>query len=766
MPSFPASPDDAGRDPGREIPHQLLADVTFYTNHEDHLARLDRLLGSGSGDGERPTPVVVITGSPGVGKTTLATRWGHRVSDRFPDGNLHIDLRGFSDESPTDAYAALGDLLGGLGITPELLPVGMDAREGLYRTLMSKRRMLIVADNAADADQVRPLLPGGGGSFVIVTSRNELEDLITHHDARIIRLDILQTSEAVALLRQLTTAGEREDDDADLAELAELCACLPLALRVAAARAVSRPELALADLMADLRDDALNVGDGEKVRATFSWSYRHLPPEAARMFRVLGLYRGPDITPAAAGAAAGVSADDARRALDILMRFCLVDSVSRFRYRQHDLLRAYAGERARATNSEDECRAVVDRIARWYTATAYRASRLLVPGREFALDSSVLVPGPGGPEPGTFDTPRAAREWLDAERHNLVANARFARESGLPRRAWELAMVLAPVHATRFEFDDWSALSELAVTAAESTGEASALASALDNRGRYLFRRGELDRAKAAHSRALAIQEKIRDEPGRLRSLNALGLVSLAARDLPDAIGYLRKTRDEARHARQPRWYGTASVNLAHALLESGDAAEAMTILEPLPEFFTERDDQLNAGTARQLIAWAHRLGNAPGPALAEINAALAIAEDAGMRVWEANWLIEAARVHLAAGDAQAALERGLRAVSLQHQLRDPGREAMARDCSGEALSAMGDTKGAAQAHRDAARMHRSRGDDWSEALALAHLAGCEARLGLDGDAQASAARALELIDRFTDPRAAGLKADLRRRLA
>lgn len=761
--------------PREPPPRQLPADVPGFVNRDEQLQELDDLIGAGSAGagpepGGRPVTMAAILGSAGVGKTALALRWAHRVSGEFPDGQLYVDLRGFGEEPPVRAGVVLDRFLRGLGESAETIPADLDERAARFRSLVAGRRILIVLDNAADVGQVLPLVPGGSDPFVLVTSRNHLRGLAVRHGARRIRLDVFTERHAIELLNRVTTAGDRRDSPEDLAELARLCARLPLALRMAAERAISRCEMGLPELIADLRDesmlwDALSTDDGpdgETVRTVFAWSYRNLPPDAARVFRALGLHRGPDISLPVAAAAAGLPVLAARRSLDILIGSFLVGSERSGRYQLHDLLRAYALDQARAVDPADDRRETVGRIARWYIATAFHASQLLVPGRELALDEPVLT----GAEPASFSSRAEAFGWFDAERPNLVANARSAGEEGLPRQAWELAMVLGPLHSNYFTFDDWSVLSELAVTAAEEIGDPAALASALDNRGLFLLRRGALDDAKTALSRALAIQTDIGDERGALQSLNSLGLVCLRTRSLTEAIAYFTDIIDRARAAGESRREGAARSNLGYALLDFGDVARAMEILAPLPEWFARRDDQLNVGTAHYLMAWGHRLRGDYPAALESIDAALRIAEDAGNRVWEASWLIEAVRVRLAMADPAAAMRYCQTAAALHRQLKDPGREATALDCEGEVRRAMGKPEEASAFHREAARMHHRLGDDWQEALALIHLADCEAVLGHADDSRADAARALALIERYTDDRAAELKDGLRRGLA
>jgi tetratricopeptide (TPR) repeat protein len=778
---FHASP--SGPNNPRVVPRQLPADVSAFVNRQPELRALTRLTGTRSGSPApharvQPTAVVVISGSAGVGKTALALHWAHLVRDWFPDGELYANLRGFDEEPPVSAGTALDRFLRDLGVASEAIPADLDGRAALFRSLIAGRRILIVLDNAADTGQVRPLIPGGPGPLLLVTSRNQLPGLAIRDGAQRIQLDIFQESDAVALLRRVTRTGGRRDTPADLTELARLCARLPLALRVAAEHAVSRPAMGLAELIADLRDDsmlwdALSTGEephGEAVRTVFTWSYRDLPADAAGMFRALGLHRGPDISLSAAAAARGIPARSARRALDILIGAFLVEAPRPGRYQLHDLLRAYALDQARMIDSETDRRETMDRILRWYIVTASHASMLLSPGDSFPLE----VPAVAGPDLLSFATPAAVFEWFDIERPNLVANARAAIESGLPRRAWELAMAsgpvqsyyLTPVQSYYLTFDDRAALSELAVAAAEELADRPMLASALSNRGMFLFRRGLLDDAKTAHSRALKIRQKLGDERGVLESLNALGLIGLNTRELPQAAVYFTDVAAKARGIGDPWWDGVARSNLAEAYLESGALASALEILTPLPRVFAGLQEPAYESSTLWVLSRAQREVGNQTAALTAINAALHIAENTGNRAWEAYLLTESARVHLAIGSTEEAMRCCRMATSLQHQIGNPSRDAAALDCTGEVLLAMGNAEEAAAFHREAARMHRQLGYNWREALALVHLADCEAALGREDASREQAARALTLIQAFGDDRAARLKADLRARLA
>jgi tetratricopeptide (TPR) repeat protein len=757
------------------VPRQLPADVSAFVNRKRQLQTLTRIISPKASRRTTGTPttataVVVITGSAGVGKTALSLHWAHRVRDRFPDGELYANLRGHDDNPPVTAEVVLDRFLRDLGVAASSVPADLDGRAALFRSLIAGRRILILLDNVADIGQVRPLIPGGPGPLVIITSRAQLSGLAIRDGARRIRLDIFQESDAVALLRRVTRTGSRQDTTDDLTELAQLCALLPLALRVAAEHAVSRPTMKLAELIEDLRDDsmlwdALSVDEGphsEAVRTVFAWSYRDLTPEAARMFRMLGLHQGPDISLPVAAAAMGVPSRTARRALDILLGAFLIQTIRPYRYQFHDLLRAYALDQARATDAEAERRDTLDRMLRWYIATADQVSLLLSPGDRF----SVTVSPPDGPAPAAFEDAAAAWEWFDIERPNLVANAQAALASSLPQRAWELAMALAPVQAQYFTFDDWSTLSDVAVTAAEAMGDQAALVTALDNRGQFLFRRRLLDEAKATHDRALELREAAGDQQGIYQSLNALGLVSLRTRNLAEAARYFSATADRARRVGDRYWEGLGRMNLGEAQLEAADTELALRTVEPLPGLFVGLHEPAYEGNALWLLSWAERLAGNYDAALVAIDGALHIAEDASNRAWEAWWLVEAARVHLAMGNTEEAMRCCRMAASLERQIGDHSREATALSCTGEILLTTGNAQDAAAFQEGAARMHRQLGDQWQEALATIALADCEQALGQDDASREHLAAALSLLGQFPDQRAAGFRADMQARLA
>jgi transcriptional regulator with XRE-family HTH domain len=377
----------AGTDPVSAPPRQLPPAAAQFVGREAELDALTDMLAESGGSGSGGVVVIsAINGTAGIGKTTLALHWAHRAAARFPDGQLYVDLRGFSAGAPVTPSEAIRSFLDALGLAPESLPAGEEAQAALFRSSVAGRRLLIVLDNARDAGQVRPLLPGSPGCMVLVTSRASLDGLAVSEGARLLTLDVLSEQEARQLLAARLGGERLAADPLAVSELIRLCAELPLALTVAAARVISRPGFPLAAAAAELREaagrlDALETGDlASSVRPVFSWSYRNLSEPAAAMFRLVGLHPGPDLTVPAAASSAGIPLRAARRCLDELTRAHMLAEQPPGRFRCHDLLRAYADEQA-AGLSEDDRRQVLCPDLDHYVHTGHRASALLNPHR-------------------------------------------------------------------------------------------------------------------------------------------------------------------------------------------------------------------------------------------------------------------------------------------------------------------------------------------------------------------------------------------------
>jgi Bacterial transcriptional activator domain/NB-ARC domain len=375
--------DEASSRPATErlVPRQLPADIESFTGRDDVLAALDALVGPDDGAGdlaERPVVIMVLHGVGGIGKTTLAVHWAHRVTHRFPDGRLYLNLRGLGPGDPMGPPEALEVLLRGLGVPGDQMPADIDARSALLRTVLADRRVLLILDNARDAEQVRALLPGGGGAMVIVTSRSQLRGLAAREGAGRVAVDTLGLADAAALLAAGLEGQRVAYDEESLAELARLYGCLPLALAVAVERAGRHPDSELGDLIVELWDeherlDAVDTGDDPltSVRAVFSWSYQALDEETAALFRMLGRYLGTDFSLPAVAALGGLTSGRARRRLDALTDVNLLRRTRHGRYTMHDLLRTYAAELHDEIGSSDD---TVRRLISWYVHSAADAS--------------------------------------------------------------------------------------------------------------------------------------------------------------------------------------------------------------------------------------------------------------------------------------------------------------------------------------------------------------------------------------------------------
>jgi DNA-binding SARP family transcriptional activator len=430
------------------VPRQLPAAVPHFAGRMDALETLDRLMEPATRTGG--AVISVIGGTAGAGKTALAVRWAHQVAERFPDGQLYVNLRGFGpSDTPMTSAEAIRGFLDALQVPADRIPAETGTRAGLYRSVMAGRRMLVVLDNARDADQVRPLLPGSPGCVVLVTSRSQLAGLIAAEGASVLTLDVLSGAEARALLAGRLGTARIEGEPEAAADLADACARLPLALSIVAARAATRPGFPLSALAVELRRgpnplDRLDTGDPvTSIRAVFSWSYEDLDAAAARMFRLLGVHPGPDVSASAAASLADVPLDQARRALTELAGAHLVTEHAPDRFAFHDLLHAHAAELAQFCDSDTELRAALHRALDHYLHTSNAATMLLHPDRQ----PPIAAPAP--PQPGTCPEAIADRshalDWWAAEHRVLLAVIGLAARTGFEKHARQISQALAAI---------------------------------------------------------------------------------------------------------------------------------------------------------------------------------------------------------------------------------------------------------------------------------------------------------------------------------
>ena len=419
--------DRPGDRSGIAPPRQLPPSPPGFVGREGELAQLDSFVPPPGRRRSGPVVIAAVHGMAGVGKTALAVHWGHRVARRFPDGQLYMDLRGHSARVAMTPGEALGRALRALGVPDRQVPAEVEEQAALYRSLLAGRRVLVVLDNAVTPEQVRPLLPGSAGCMAVVTSRCRLSGLAARDGAQRISLDVLPAAQAVAVLAQAAGAARVDAEPAAADELARLCGRLPLALRIAAERVARRPRSALADLAGELtgarnRLDLLCAGDDDAtaVRAVFSWSYRTLPPTAARAFRSLGLLAGPDISAPAVAALIAADTATARQLLELLAGMYLVEDSGEDRYRLHDLLRLYATERSSAEDTDEGRSAARHRVLDWYLHTAQAANSSIA--HDLCFPQIRLDAAAEGCVPLTFATIRQALDWCETEHANLMAS--------------------------------------------------------------------------------------------------------------------------------------------------------------------------------------------------------------------------------------------------------------------------------------------------------------------------------------------------------
>jgi tetratricopeptide (TPR) repeat protein len=435
---------------------QLPTSVRQFVGREREIGRLMEVL-----DGT--VIITAIDGSAGIGKTALALYWAHRVKDRFPDGHLHVNLRGFDPREPMDVGQALHDFLQALGVAPRSIPVALDAKAALYRSMLADRRVLIVLDNARSSDHVRPLLPGGSSCVTIVTSRNRLDSLTVREGAHRISLDVLPTQDALALLTERVRDSRVAAEPQAAAELVDLCARLPLALSIVAARAAEQPTLSLAELVREVREerkrlDALDHGDIDlSVRSVFSWSYKVLSPQAEQLFRYLGVHPGPDIDLYACNALVGGSA---RGALNELTRAHMLTEYVPRRFRFHDLLRAYAVEQVETVAERAQ---VVERMLDYYLTAAQDADHILQPCREGVVRS---------PSSSSRITSFAeAMAWFATEQATLQSVITFAAERAFAAQTWGIAWAYTTFLRREGRFEDRVMVNRLAVEVTRRSGD-------------------------------------------------------------------------------------------------------------------------------------------------------------------------------------------------------------------------------------------------------------------------------------------------------
>ncbi|MBV1855811.1 AfsR/SARP family transcriptional regulator [Catellatospora tritici] len=732
---------DVPRSPAAPAPWTLPRDVNL-VGRGVPLARLDRLLPS---QPPVPQPVAVISGPPGVGKTALAVHWAYRKARLFPDGCLYADLHGFGPTAPSEPDSVLDGFLTALGVAPSRLPASHDAKTSLYRTLVHHRRILVILDNAGSTDQIRTLLPGGTATTVLVISRQPLRQLAATTDVLGIALGPLSPQDSTALLHSLVDPHLLARHRQTLEQLRQACGGLPIALRLAAAAGHGAAVEDLPTLAAALAAsaDTLSALDPDgTMAAAFSWSYRTLPPDAAALFRLLGLHVTNTFDVPTAAALGGVSIAQAGQLLDVMCNAGLVDR-SRDRHRLHDLLHEYAMRCAEADEPVDRRTQAQTRMIDHYTAAATRAMDVILPAEQ--QRRSTRTPD------GAMDFPHAtaARAWLAAERSTLLDVARLAAESGAVAQVCALAMALFRFLDHGGHLADAATIAEAALSAARHGGDRRAEAEmlihlgavrirsaayadaaellrqaldlstdlgsphgrarALGNLARISARTGDLATAVARHREAIAGFVAAADLLGQARARTNLGIVLSHLDRLDEAEHELRQAVALARELSVPDSEARALGSLASILQRRGRLREAADGHFASLQIFDAIEDRIGAAVARANLGIVRRdLGDPSGASVLQRDA-LAEFRAMGDRKNEAEVLNDLALSLTASGQADEARARHLAALEVAVEIGDQ-REQLRGSLGLARLAAAGGDLDEARRHlREARQVHDGR---------------------------------------------------------
>ena len=652
---------------------QLPHDVAGFAGRAAEIAALDRLLAKDAGPATRVMVISAVEGVAGVGKTTLAIHWAHRVLGHFPDGQLFADLRGFDARRPAPPDEILGRFLRALGVSPQDVPTETEEQAALYRSLLAGRRVLVVLDNARTSEQVRPLLPGQAGCLVMVTSRNRLTGLATRDGARQLTLDVLDPVDARALLEQILGADRVTAEQEATADIACLCGYLPLALRIAAEHAMAHHRLTLTSLAAGLgheqaRLDILDQAENTAVRTAFSWSYQALPASAARMFRLLGLHAAAETSAHAAAALSGISPDQVARDLAVLARGHLLEETSPGRYRLHDLLRLYAAERAREEETRPDREAALRRVLDWYLHTADRAGHLLLPQRlRVPLD-----PPAAGCQPLTFPSYDAALHWCDAECANAVAATRQAAEAGLHDTAWKLPVALLDYFYLRKPWNEWTTAMDVGLAAARRGGDGFGEAALLTSLGVACYDFRKFPDAIGHLRQALTAWHAVGFPAGESVTLPALGAAYRDTGRLAEAVECLHRSQRISRQIGD-RWSEAIAIhNLGDTYRQLGDIPAAISHLEQAVSIRRDIRDRYGEAWTLHDLGAAHRDLNHLTDAINCFEHALSIRAEIGDQHGQARTLRQLGAAYHHTGRTTAARNCWHQALAIFQQLGDP----------------------------------------------------------------------------------------------
>jgi DNA-binding SARP family transcriptional activator/tetratricopeptide (TPR) repeat protein len=657
-------------------PAQLPHSVAGFSGRETEIEWLNALLPDQSDAMAGTVVITALAGTAGVGKTALAVHWAQQIRDRFPDGQLYVNLRGFDPAGPAmEPTHAIRAFLDALAVPPERIPVDLSEQAALYRTMVAGRRILIVLDNARDAAQVRPLLPGTPTSLVLVTSRNQLLSLVAADGAKLLEIDLLPADEARSLLASRLGEQRVTAELAAVDEIVDACAGLPLALSIVSARAAVNPRLPLADLADELGEtrgglDGLNVGDKQTdVRDVFSWSYHALTAPAGRLFRLLAVHAGPDIGMLAAASLAGIPPAQARVLLTELTSAHLLADRSRGRYAFHDLLRAYARELADVHDSPEERRAAINRVLDHYLWTAHRAHELLGPSRD---DAITLGPAKPLVTPEDLGDHREALAWFTAEYLVLLAALRQAAYHGFDNHAWQMAWAMESFFERRGHWHDAATSQRFALEAASRLGDPYAQAVSHGCLALADVRLRRFAEAEDHLLQAIALYQTLGDHTGQAQAHRSLALVLDRQDRYVEALDHAQ----QAFELFQTAGHRSGQARVMNALgwfhIQLGHLQKGLTYCQQALDLQREIDDLYGQADTLDSIATAYAaLGNHE-EAIAHYQQAVLLYREFGHQHSEADTLSCLGDMHLACGNHAEAREAWQDALAILDELGHP----------------------------------------------------------------------------------------------
>jgi DNA-binding SARP family transcriptional activator/tetratricopeptide (TPR) repeat protein/GTPase SAR1 family protein len=719
----------ADRSPPRQIPH----DINDFIGRAELIARLTEL----AGRTEASTSIIVVSGMPGAGKTTLVNHWAHEHRERFPDGQAYVDANAFGPAEPADPHDMLGGLLRAFHVAPEHLPADTRIRQEYLNRILAGKRVLILIDNARDSEQVRPLLPNSDACTVVITSRNRLKGLSIREGARNVTVDPLSHAESVELLSRIIGAQRAGAEPEAISALARTVAGLPLALCIIGEHVAERPRARIAELAEELLSHLLDAEMTDDVDAdvslhqVFAWSYRALQGEHARLFRILGRFPGMTFGAGAAAAMAGRSVAPTEHVLNVLAKSHLINHDAVRRYGFHDLLRRYAADQALREETAEERTAAMWRLTTWYLCTAANAAKALAPHRPAVPD----LPAPTGIEVAEFDSDTAAMRWSQAERANLLAVARAAMAHGLFRHVWQLAGAMHDALSRYGRQDDAFELHQLALTAARSDGHPIGEIGTMANLGSIFLATHDYARAAATLEAGVALARRIGHLDGEMICLHNLASVHLASGDFTAAVALYRR-----------------AVGVFHDL-----------------------GNLVGEAAALHRLGVAHRALGEPEAARRYYARSLAIRERVGIQRGQGMVHSDLADLHLANGDFDLALRHCALALALHARAGDEGARCDTLLIAADTKRMLGGVAEATEDAHQALAIAEDMADPLRRAHGLAVLGDCLVRAAVkpadkqhtaeqEADrerARRTCAEALRMLEGLTDPTASALRARL-----